>query len=112
MAGPATQLGDTIAKMGFPAPEAFAWLIACGEAAGILLALGLFTRYAGAAVAMAMSGIAIFGNGHLWKSLGTGPAVAFEYSALAAILGLYFAVTGPVGWSLDAMRRRGRVVGR
>lgn len=101
MAGPATLLGETIAKMGFPQPEVFAWAIALGETAGFLLAIGMLTRFAGAAVAMAMAGIAIFGNGHLWSALGTGPAVALEYSALLAVTGLYFAITGPVGWSVD-----------
>lgn len=111
IAGPASLLGGPIAKMGFPAPELFAWLIAFGETAGFFLALGLLTRFAGAAVAMAMAGVAIFANGHLWSVLGTGPAVAFEYSALLAVTGLYFAVAGPAGWSVDGVlvaRRRAR----
>lgn len=103
IAGPASLLGETIATMGFPAPEALAWLIALGEAAGFLLAIGLFTRFAGAAVAMAMGGVAIFANGHLFSALGTGPAVALEYSALLAVIGAYFTVTGPLGWSVDKM---------
>lgn len=105
IAGPSA-LATVIGEMGFPAPEAFAWMIALGECAGFLLAIGLLTRWAGAAVAMAMGGVAIFGNGHLWTALGTGPAVALEYSALLAVVGLYFGITGPVGWSVDTARRK------
>lgn len=107
VAGP-SMLAGVIGEMGFPAPNVFAWLIAFGETAGLLLAIGFFTRWAGAAVAMAMGGVAIFANGHLLSALGTGPAVAFEYSALLAVIGLYFAIAGPLGWSVDGVLRQGR----
>lgn len=107
IAGP-SMLAGVIGEMGFPAPELVAWLVAFGETAGFLLAIGWFTRWAGLAVAMAMGGVAIFANGHLLAELGTGPAVAFEYSALLAIIGLYFAISGPLGWSVDGMLRKGR----
>lgn len=108
MAGPASLLGETIAKLGFPAPEAVAWLIAFGETAGFLLALGLFTRLSGAAVALSMAGVAVFANGHLLSALGTGPAVPLEYSALLTVVGLYFAAVGAVGWSVDGVLARRR----
>lgn len=107
LGGAHTMIGSAIAEMGFPAPELMAWLIAFGETTGFLLALGLATRFAGAVVAVTMAGVAIFANGHLWSSLGMGSAVPFEYSVLLAVLGLYFAIAGPFGASVDgALRKR------
>ena len=49
-----------VAAMGFPAPEVFAWAAALSEfAGGILLALGLFTRWAALFVFMTMF-VAVF----------------------------------------------------
>lgn len=99
LGGAHTMIGSAIADMGFPAPHVVAWLIALGELTGFLLALGMATRITGAIVAVTMAGVAVFANGHLWSELGKGAAVPFEYSALLAILGLYFAVAGPFGAS-------------
>jgi len=106
LGGAHTMIGEAVAKMGFPAPEVMAWLIAVGETTGFLLALGLLTRFAGLVVAVTMAGVAFFANGHLWSSLGKGAAVPFEYSVLLAVLGLYFAITGPFGASVDGVLNR------
>jgi len=99
LGGAHNMIGSAIADMGFPAPHIVAWLIAIGELTGFLLALGIATRITGAIVAVTMAGVAVFANGHLWSELGKGAAVPFEYSALLAILGLYFAIAGPFGAS-------------
>ncbi len=58
--GDMAKFADGIAKMGFPAPMLFAWAAALSElAGGILLALGLGTRFAALAVLTTM-GVAVF----------------------------------------------------
>lgn len=98
--GPATAIGGTIAKLGLPAPEVLAWLATLGELSGILLALGAFTRLAGAAVAATMGGIVVFIQARHLTGLGTGAAVVAEYPLLLAVLGLFFVAVGPGTWAL------------
>ena len=53
--GKALGLSRAVAEMGFPAPEAFAWIAAGFEFfGGLLVALGLATRYAAAGVCCVM----------------------------------------------------------
>jgi putative oxidoreductase len=54
--GGASGLVATLGNMGFPSPLFFAWCAALAEfAGGLMVALGLATRYAGAAAAITMA---------------------------------------------------------
>jgi putative oxidoreductase len=64
LAGGNTGFADSVAKMGFPAPLAFAWAAALGETlGGLLVGLGLFTRFAAPVCAFTMA-VAAFGQHH------------------------------------------------
>ena len=71
---------------------------------GLLLALGLFTRPAAAAIAVFMANAVLFHlpNGFFWSKGG------FEYPLLWGIVALSFAIRGGGAYSLDA--RLGREV--
>jgi putative oxidoreductase len=50
-----SHMAETVAKLGFPMPAAFAWAAALGEfLGGLLVGLGLFTRVAAGIAAFAM----------------------------------------------------------
>lgn len=102
MAGPLEQ-------MGMPAPYLLAWLAAIGEfGGGLLLALGLFTRF-GAFLVVCVMLVAVF-KVHLhdpWFMTGQGgskePALLYLIPALALLF------TGAGRFGLDALfRRRGK----
>ena len=66
---------------------------------GLLLALGLFTRPAAAAIAVMLAGAATvhLGSGFFWTGGG------WEYPALWAVVALMFALRGGGALSLDRM---------
>ena len=85
----AVPAGTTL-KIGLPFPEAWAWGAAGVEFLGaILLAIGLFTRFAAAAIAVEMAVITFFvlwPNGYFWTKQG------YEYSLMWMLLcvGIFF----------------------
>lgn len=88
------------AKIGFPAPEFFAWAAALSEfLGGILLALGLFTRVASFFVAVTML-VALVGV-H-----GADPFQKQELAFLYFFIALAFMLKGSGDWSIDSFQRR------
>jgi putative oxidoreductase len=82
-----------VGSIGFPLPTFFAVSAAFAEFLGcLLLALGLFTRYAAGLVAITMS-VAVFY--HLRTDLG------FELAGLYLVSSLFFVFAGPGRYSLD-----------
>jgi len=87
--------------IGFPLPTFFALCAALAEFIGcVLLAVGLFTRYAAALVAITMS-VAVFH--HLRTDMG------FELAALYLVISLFFVLAGAGRFSVDRwLNRRSR----
>lgn len=86
---------NVVASLGFPAPAAFAAAAALAESvAALLLAVGLLTRPAGAAVAFTMAVAISF---HV--RAGQTPELALLYLLSAVSL----ALTGPGRYSLDCL---------
>jgi putative oxidoreductase len=102
--GPVSAIGPAMSEYGFP--PSFAYVVTLGELAGLLLAIGLFTRFAAAGVAATMLGIAIVVHGSLITRIGTGHGVDFEYPLLLTVAAALFVVLPRTPFSLDA--RRGR----
>ena len=91
---------DLVERLGFPMPAVFAILSATAESVGALLvALGLFTRWASALIAINMA-VALFHEGAKGDPLEL-PALYF-LGAVAILL------LGPGPWSLDDVLRRKR----
>ena len=91
---------DLVERLGFPMPAVFAVLSATAESVGALLvAVGLFTRWASALIAINMA-IALFNEGSKGDPLEL-PALYF-LGAVAILL------LGPGPWSLDGVLRRKR----
>ena len=96
---PGEGLVQGTAKMGFPAPELFAWAAALAEfTGGIGLALGLFTRISSFFIAFTML-VAIVGV-HLRDPFGK-QELAFLYLFIAVA----FLLKGAGDWSIDAFFR-------
>ncbi len=92
---------QTVAGLGFPFPMLFALAAAIAEFfGGLLLAVGLLTRWAAGAIAITML-VAVYR--HLttdWR---------FELAALYLVIALLFFFGDPGRWALDArLRLRGR----
>lgn len=84
-----------VAEMGFPLPAFFAICTALTEfVGGLLLAAGLFTRYAAAFVTINMS-VAVLR--HLFTNM------RYELAALYLIVGIYLLLGGAGKLSLDAL---------
>ena len=91
---------EGVAQMGFPSPEFFGWAAALSEfAGGILLAVGLFGRYAACFIAVTM-GVAIFIK-HVQDPLKV-KELALAYFVISSAL----VMMGPGTFSLDGMRKR------
>lgn len=89
-----------VAELGFPAAELFGWAAALSEfAGGILLVLGLGTRFASIMVAITMA-VAAFMR-HAPDPFKT-KELAFTYLAVAIVVTLL----GPGRFSIDAMLAR------
>ncbi len=89
-----------VAKLGLPAPAAFALAAAAGElAGGVMLALGLFTRL-GALLVGATMAVAVF-LAHAGQ-----PFAKKEEAAAYGVAALALFVAGPGRFSVDALLAR------
>ncbi len=87
-----------LAKMGYPAPTLFAWLIMLTEmVGGLLLALGFLTRPAalGILIFMAAAVLNHLSRGFFWNAGG------YEYPLMWGIAALFFLIRGGGPYSLD-----------
>ena len=90
---------EGVAAMGFPAPEFFAWAAALSEfAGGILLALGLFGRYAAFFIAVTMAVAAFIKHA-------PDPLKVKELALAYFVISSAFVMMGPGIFSLDGMRK-------
>lgn len=97
---PSGEFIKIIAALNFPFPELFAWAAAMSEfVGGLLLAVGLMTRPAAAAVAFTM-GVAIFGQ-H-----GGDPFRVRELAVLYCVIASLFACAGSGRFGLDRIVNR------
>jgi len=101
--GPVESIGRQVAAQGFP--EWFAYVVTLGELAGLLLAVGLYTRFAGAAVALTMAAIAIFTQLGTVGQFGSGKSLALEFLLLLGLSAALFVFLPPTRLSLDGRRR-------
>ncbi len=86
-----------VEKLGFPVPPAFALLSALSEGIGtVLLAIGLFTRWAALTISISMA-VAVYSKASKSES--------FELPALYLLGALAIAAFGPGRFSLDRRRR-------
>jgi putative oxidoreductase len=89
-----------VAGLHFPAPEVFAWAAGMSEfVGGLLLAVGLMTRPAAAAIALTMA-IAVFGQ-HA-----ADPFKVRELAMLYGVIAFSFALTGSGRFGLDRIVNR------
>jgi putative oxidoreductase len=89
-----------VGEMGFPLPAFFAICAALAEfVGGLLLAAGLFTRYAAAFVTINMS-VAVLR--HLFTNM------RYELATLYLIVAVYLLLSGAGKLSLDAMIKKAR----
>lgn len=98
----ANTIGDfagLLASLGVPASTAVAWLVALGETgAGLLLLLGLFTRYAAAVAAAIM--FAATTLVHLPNGFAAGDG-GIEYTLVLFLVALALVLSGPGALSLE-----------
>jgi putative oxidoreductase len=93
---PAEGFVGRIGRMGFPAPEVFAWLAALAETgAPLLIALGLLTRPA--ALYVALHFVVVVFVAHAGDTL-----AERELAVMFGMIALVLALTGPGRYSLDA----------
>jgi putative oxidoreductase len=116
-----TGFAGALGKMGFPLPGLFAWAAALSEfLGGLLVAAGLFTRWAAGFAAITMA-VAAFARHHLIARLLHNAGISIvsedtlkawgnpELSTIFLLVMLGLALIGPGGWSLDAkLRKKGR----
>lgn len=92
------QFAEGVAKMGFPMPEAFAWAAALSEfAGGILLAVGLATRWSALSICSTMFVAAFIA--HRADPLQVKELALAYLTASAALL-----LAGPGRFSIDGYR--------
>jgi putative oxidoreductase len=90
-----------VANLGFPVPVVFASLSALAEfVGGLLLAVGLFTRYASAFIAINMA-VAVYS--HLVSN------TRYELALLYFLISLVYLFKGGEGVSFDSFIRKGKV---
>jgi putative oxidoreductase len=94
----------TVSSLGFPLPGLFAVLAALSEGlGGLLLALGLFTRFASAAIVFTLLVAVTF---HVRGGQSPELAVAYVLGSLTVLL------AGPGEYSLDGLLARRKDAGR
>lgn len=92
---PSDRFIESVANIGFPAPELFAWAAGLSEFVGrIFIAIGLFTRPSSFFLTITML-VAAFGR-HGTEAFG-----AQEKALLYAVLALLLLIQGPGKYSLD-----------
>lgn len=97
---PPSPFVKAVAALGFPLPEVFAWAAGMSEfVGGLLLAVGLMTRPAAAAVAFTL-GVAAFGQ-HAGD-----PFEVRELALLYCAVSVLFACTGSGRFGLDRIVNR------
>lgn len=101
--GPVTAIGDAMSTYGLP--EQFAYVVVLGELAGLLMVVGLCMRFASAALALTMAGIAFVVNSEQLAVIGTGMSTDFELSLLLATTAALCALAPSTRFSIDAWRR-------
>ena len=99
--GPGTAgLTGMFTRMAFPAPELMAYLTILFETIGALgVAIGLFTRFFSAALAIQMAVIMFTAHWSKGFSVGDG---GYEYVLLLGLVYLYIAIRGGGQYSADA----------
>lgn len=102
--GPVAAIGGQMAAHGFP--HWFAYIVVLGELAGLLMVVGLFSRFASVAVALTMAGIAVVVNAGEVARIGTGDSLGFELSILLAAAAALCALAPSTRFSLDGLRAR------
>jgi len=91
---------NATANMGFPMPTLFAWAAGLSEfVGGILLALGLLTRFAGFFIAFTMTTALL---GVHWAD----PFAKKELAFLYLFIALTFMIKGANDWSIDGFLRK------
>ena len=87
-------------SLGVPYPEINAWVAACTEfAAGLLVAIGLLTRFGALGLAIAMGVASFLAHPNVWDSRSGG----MELTAMLMCMALALVFTGPGRISLDAV---------
>jgi putative oxidoreductase len=102
--GPVAAIGKQMTAHGLP--EVFAYIVALGELAGLLMVVGLYSRAASAIVAVTMAGIALVANSGELTAIGTWESLGLELSVLLAVAAALCALAPSTRFSLDARRRR------
>ncbi len=88
----------TLASLGIPVPELFAWIVGAVEfGGGLLILLGLFTRYAAALAAVNMAVATVLVHAPNGFVVGEG---GFEYTLVLALVAVSLVVSGPGSLSL------------
>ena len=97
---PSEGMVNTTANIGFPMPTVFAWAAGLSEfVGGILLALGLFTRFAGFFIVFTMT-TALMGVHR------ADPFPKQELAFLYLFIALTFLIKGANDWSIDGFLRK------
>ncbi len=92
---------QSVSNLGFPIPVVFALLSALTEfVGGLLLALGLFTRYASAFIAINMA-VAVYS--HLISN------TKYELALLYFLISLVYLFKGGEGVSIDDLIKKGKI---
>lgn len=90
---------EMLAGLGVPLPMVFAWLIGLAELlGGVLLLLGLFTRFAAAALAIVAIGATVLvhlPNGFVVSEGG------FEYTLVLSLVSIALVLSGPGALALE-----------
>ena len=93
--------------LGLPYPEVNAWVAACTEfGGGLLVAIGLLTRFGALGLAIAMGVAAFLAHPHAWDRRSDGMELAAMLMCMAAAL----VFTGPGRLSLDGLLFRRKTV--
>ena len=97
---PSAQFIERTAQMGFPAPAFFSWAAAFAETAGgVLLAIGLFTRWASFLIVCTM--LTALTQVHY-----ADPFQRQELPLLYFFIAFAFLLKGSGDWSIDGIMRR------